>query len=317
MPDQPVNKPGESSNAGMLRMFADGEASATEQARMQAMLDGGDVAAAGLRRQVDGERQLRAAVGRVMNADLAPASLRSQIERSMAQVSGESPVVGRIEPSAASRIDRRRTPTWWLFASPQRANLVAVAAVLAMIAGAVLFGIFGRSIDDVPIQRVDVVGNAATYVDGEHTQCTTSPEHITREAAWPTEQEAVLGLTALLGVPTQVFDLSSLDYKFLGAGPCQVPLESEPSGHLIYRKMIDGRPGPMVSVFVAPVRGCCKGICSGLAPKQWVAAAASSCKRRVLYSTDGRLVYFLVCCDEGDLPAVAQVISEAPVLGSR
>jgi hypothetical protein len=317
MPDHPVNQPGHSHDANVLRLFADGEAGTADRVHVQAMLDAGDGRAAQLSKQIECELQLRAAVARVMKADFAPHSLRSQVERSMAEVVDESPVLSRIEPAAVTRAERRRAPTWWLFASPQRANFVAVAAVLAMIAGAVLFGIFGRSIDDVPVQRVDVVGNAATYVDGEHTQCTTSPEYISKEATWPTAQEAVLGLTALLGVPTQVFDLSSLGYKFLGAGPCQVPLESEPSGHLIYRKMIDGRPGPMVSVFVAPVRGCCKGICSGLAPRQWVAAAAASCKRRVLYSTDGRLVFFLVCCDEGDLPAVAQAISQAPVSGSR
>ena len=72
----------------------------------------------------------------------------------------------------------------------------------------------------------------------------------------------------------------------------------------------------MVSIFISPNRGQCGAACRG--PKKWSAAeGGSKCKHKVLYSSDRRVVYFLVCCNERDLDAVAQKISQdlAPTAG--
>jgi hypothetical protein len=268
---------------------------------------------------VEGERNLQHAIGRVMGSVHAPQSLRAQIQLTLANtpsnaanaVSQESPVAGRIESAGAFRAVRTRS-AWRLFDAPQRANILAVAAVLALIVGAVLFGIYGRSIDDVPAQRpVDVVGNVAVFADTEHTECTTDKEHVQQESTWRTLAETEVGMTELLATRVRAFNLADLGYEFVGAGRCDAPLDKQPSGHMIYRKIVNGVPGPMVSIFVAPVRGCCKSVCANLLPGEWQAAKAASCKRRVLYSTDGKLLYFLVCCDERDLAGVGRAITAA------
>lgn len=305
-------------DAQTLRLLADGELSAADQARVNAVLAGGD---ADPRRRLQNEKGLREAVARNMSAVNVPADLHARIARTLM----ETPVESGADESVIGRIDRhgatakRHSRSWLMraFTSQQRASYAAVAAVLALIAGAVLFGIYGRTIDDVPVQRgVDVVGNVAQYIDKEHGECTTSLEHIQKQSTFHTLSDAEVGLTEALGAPVQAFDLSALGYDFVGAGQCEVPLDEQPSGHLMYRKTVNGRPGPMVSVFIAPVRGCCKGICSGMQPGDW-AAAKASCKRRVLYSTDGKLVYFLVCCDDRDLPAVGRAITLAQASGVR
>lgn len=296
----------------MLRLSADGELNPADQANVKQALVGKN---ASLGRMIENEKKLRDAVARSMGPAHAPESLHAQIMRTMAETpvdaSESREVIGRIDRDGATVIGERRSWLLRVFSSPQRASFAAVAAVLALVAGAVLFGIYGRSIDDVPVQQgVDVVGNVAQYIDKEHGECTTSLEHVQKQSTFQTLKEAEVGLTEALGAPVQAFDLSDLGYEFVGAGQCNVPLGEQPSGHLMYRKSVNGNPGPMVSVFVAPVRGCCKGICSGLQPGDW-AAAKASCKRRVLYSTNGKLVYFLVCCDDRDLPAVGRAITLA------
>lgn len=319
MPGSPHSNP----DARLLRLAVDGELSDADRQRAQALLHGNGPESEAARQLAQDERRLQEAVGRVMASATAPAALRSQVEELLAAAPADAidvqqeAIAGRIERGGVATSPRQLSLLERLFSSPKRANFAAVAAVLALIAGAVLFGIYGRTIDDVPVrQPVDVVGNAALYVDGEHTECTTSIAHIQEESVWHTRSEAELGMTELLGAPVRAFDLSSLGYEFVGAGRCDVPLERQPSGHLIYRKMTNGRSGPMASVFMAPVRGCCKSICADLRPGEW-RIAKSPGKRRVVYSTDGRLVYFLVCCDERDQPRIGEAISLAPAADSR
>jgi hypothetical protein len=61
---------------------------------------------------------------------------------------------------------------------------------------------------------------------------------------------------------------------------------------------------------MAPTTGCCKKMCSKLRAREWQNASESTrCTHRVLYSTDRKLIYFLVCCDENDLEPVARLIA--------
>ena len=312
-------------DARLLRLVVDNELSVPEQERARAILQGSGPQADVARRLVQDERRMQEAVGRVMSSPRAPVALRANVTQMLATTTESSLQESDIEAEVAGRIARggvatsaRRSPSLArLLAAPHHANIAAVAAVLALITGAVLFGIFGRTIDDVPVPRTgDVVAGVAQYVDDEHSQCTASREHILRESIWQTRREAEIGMSELLGAPVIAFDLSALGYEFVGAGGSHVPVESQPSGHLIYRKQVNGRPGPMASVFMAPVRGGCRSICANLQPGEWQIAKAS-CKRRVLYSTDSRLVYFLVCCDERDQGAISEAVTLAQAVDRR
>jgi anti-sigma factor RsiW len=307
----------------LLRLEADGEISDAQRASLESMLATNELLATTCRRHIAAEQRLRSAVARVAGSTTSPVAVRSAVLQAVTEAA-RAPAPPAPPVQVLARIDRSgvtaasQTGSWWSrpFAAPHRANFAAVAAVLALITGAVLFGIFGRTIDDVPapvVSASDVVSRAAEYADGEHGECTVDVERLHNRAAYASAADAEALLTEALGTPVRVFDLSARGYEFIGAGRCAVPLEKQPSGHLIYRKSINGQPGPMVSIFVAPARGCCKGICSGMRPREWMSAlaASSSCRHKVLYSTDGALVYFLVCCDDGDVEAVAQTISRA------
>jgi hypothetical protein len=188
---------------------------------------------------------------------------------------------------------------------PDRANFLAVAATVALVAGAVLYGIFGRSIDEVP--PLDIVSAAAIYAGEEHGICRNE------RATYQTESEAAAGLTEWIGAPVTVFDLSDLGYSFVGGAHCEMPVPAR-SAHLTYRKRPvppDNRR-PMISVYVVSKKATCgSDLCCDLQPGQWCSnlKAAAACRRTVLRATDGRVVYFLVCCDERDLDAVKNKIA--------
>ena len=172
MPEHSAPMPDPDLDARQIRLLADDELSAEETALAQASLAGRDDAAAARRAQLVAERQLHEAVHRVMSVDKAPEFLRAQIEQAFTQSRNAlealnedaAAIAGRIDSGSVVSTSRRESWMARMFASPQRASVLAVAAVLALILGAVLFGIYGRTIDDVPVLHgVDVVGNVAQY----------------------------------------------------------------------------------------------------------------------------------------------------------
>ncbi len=322
----------------LLRMLADDELTGDDLLRAQQLAQGENEQSHVSRRILEGERNLKHAVGKLMGSPHAPQSLRAQVVRiletsgalegaSSANASSEA-VAGRIgldDQRDSAGIEHanvvRRSPFTSLFASPQRANFAAVAAVLALIVGAVLFGIYGRTIDDVPVQpAVDVAGNVAIYADAEHDQSTKKKSFIGKgKDVWSSVPDAEVHISELLGETFRVFDLTSLGYTFVAATPTNAPLNEQPSARLTYRKSldVDSSVGALVSILVAPFRGCCTTICAGMHAGEWRVADIKACKRRVVYSTDSRLLYFLVCCDERDQADIAQMISRIAAATGR
>ncbi len=306
----------------LLREYADGELVADRAAAVSDRLQAEDAAGQAGRAQVLMERRLREHVRRVMAGSAAPQQLRDCVAQ---VINADAVVVGsNTEPIARIGYDgirsarsAGRTSIWrTMFAAPQRANALAIAAVLALISGVVLYSIFAPTIDEARSRgpsASDLVADAAEYADGEHGECTVNAERLQRKADWLTKDQATTNLSDLLHTPVDVVDLSSLGYQFVGAGRSSLPLERVPSGHLIYRKSRpNGQTAGMVSIFVAPATGCCKKMCEKLKPREWRSASDSArLTHRVLYSTDRTLMYFLVCCDENDLEPVARIIAQA------
>jgi hypothetical protein len=308
----------------LLREYADGELTDERSEALSRRLQEDDAAALAGRAAVLNQRRLREHVSRAMTHAAAPQHLRDAVVTMLATGAPESTNDAARDESPVARIDRtgvthmRPASSWrmrTLLAAPQRANLLAIAAVLALISGVVLYGIFAPTIDETRVREPsasDLLVNAAEYADGVHGECTVNAERLQNKAEWRSEAQAESNLTEFLHTPVQVINLSSLGYDFVGAGRSGLPFERVPSGHLIYRKSLpNGKTAGMVSVFVAPTTGCCKKMCAKLKPREWTSSESSRCTHRVLCSTDRKLIYFLVCCDERDLEPVAGLIARA------
>jgi anti-sigma factor RsiW len=268
--------------------------------------------------------ELRAAIEREIKFEFA---LRERVKLVMGQPAAAPPELGsRIRGAMAAAADVDNGPiradhAWRLWPArlgPDRMNVFAVAATLALIAGAVLFGIFGRTIDDVPpAATVDLASELATFAGAAHDTCAASVDCREQRAQFMALDQAEAMLSNSLNAPVHVADLEPLGYKFVGAGlagPCPQPVDAT-FGHIMYQKpAAAGSPSPMVSVFVLPGKmKCGTKVCEGTPCGKWVVAAEpnSRCKHKVMRSTDGRLVYLLVCCDNGDVEPVAKTLVSA------
>jgi anti-sigma factor RsiW len=287
----------------MIRAYVDGELSSDEAAALEERAAADPDVALRLRF----EQGMRERVRRVMTECSTPDDLAGTVRDAIA--ADEEPI--------AIETERRS----WL-AGPQRANVFAVAATLAVVAGAVLFGIFGRQIDTFrPNGPGGEITEIASFVADEHQRCAGRQESRDRKATWVVADEARARLGRHLGTDVEVFDLSALGYRFVGAGACHLPGRAT-SGHMIYTRSEpapDGCPESMVSVFVVPsTTPVDADLLLTLAPWEWTRAGeAPECSRRVGLSNDGTCLYYLVCCNEGDLGAVAELISQAGRSGGR
>jgi anti-sigma factor RsiW len=297
----------------MIRLYCDGELSPEQAADFEKQIEADPSLRHMVNIQIDGERRLRSCICSAIESHCpcAPKDLDLRIKVLFSQVTefGESDdqgnvgeaneaVVAQIGPSG------RRTSGSRL---PQRANIFAIAATLALIAGAVLFGIFGRTIDETGSLPVDLVTRAAISASERHDSIATDAK--AQAQCTSLASEAVSHLTQWLGVPVQVFDLTEVGYEFVGADHCEITLPDR-TGHLVYRSTRHGVRTPMVSIFIVPYNGKCGGICTNLEVSKWACASKGKCRHNVLYSTDKKLVYFLVCCNENDLEMLTQRISQ-------
>lgn len=208
-----------------------------------------------------------------------------------------------------SRSGKARSSAPW-FVGPPRANIFAVAATLAVIAGAVLFGIFGRPIDSIRSARVEPVTEIAQFVSTEHRRCASDPDARGRKTKWTDPSACAAGLRDLLGVDVPIFEVES--YRFVGAGPCHVPGEPV-SAHLVYVRNDsggDGHPSVMLSLFVVPNHGqFARDVTGGGRKWAWSNIGdRPECPKTVACCDDGRLIYFLVCCNDFEVPALADEI---------
>jgi hypothetical protein len=315
-------------DATLIRQYADGELTPDEAAAFEQRLQSDP----DLRAAVEFERTLRTRVAAVMQTDApaAPADLADRIHAALAGADSTQaadapdapdatparpetgPVAGRIGPgappaAAAAAHDRgtggSRRP---------RANIFMIAATLVLVAGAILIGIFGPSIDQLP-PAGDLVVDAADWVSSEHGRCTTDTDVVDTKLSWHDPAEARRQLAAHLQVSEVSIPLAleEIGYEFVGAGRCMLPAGGLKSGHMLFERSANPPAGPaMLSLFVVPDVGQYnRGLRLGMIPGRWYTTdGGPKCARMIRRTTDGAVVYFLVCCDEGDLGVAEQTI---------
>jgi len=289
-----------------VRRFVDGELAPQERAELEA---------AGrmpeLQRQAQFEQKLRERVSAVMSdTPDTPADLADRIRQ------------GLRAGAAAADTDPADTPIARLgspnaeptIAAPHRqpfvrANRYAIAASILLVASAVLVGIFGKPIDRWFQPSAAGAAEVSEYVTQEHDRLVRSETARENKIDFINPETARHMLSDKLGLKDKlvtVFDLESagLNYQFVGGGMCAVS-HCEGSAHLIYRRT--GERGPaMASVFIGHnydqsfVR---------TKPGNWQKMQLTDrCTHQVFYSTDGSLVYLLVCCDSSDMQPLAEAI---------
>ena len=310
MPDRP--------DPTLIRLCCDGEATPEQAAQLREYMAAHPECCCEIEAQMDCERKLRESIRKVMTREpCAPAALRQCICDLAEQPAGQTAeVVGRIDPAQGER--QRQTALRSFFSNTQSANWIAIVATMMLIGGAVLFGIFGRTIDDVrpSAPTSDLVSEAAVYVDQEHRNAASANYKVLEEkiddGALVVEAEQYL--TQWLQSPVRVFDLGDAGYKLIGAQRGHVPVLLAPSGHLIYKKVAaPGERAPMLSVFMVRDDGqvCHSKLCEDQKSGTWSCLTdrvGGKCKKKVLRGTDGTLIYFVVCCDDKAVDTLAQSI---------
>jgi hypothetical protein len=290
--------------AQSIRMFADAELAPEEAAEIRRSLEADERQ----QRWVEFEQRLRQRVGSVMQeqSPAVPADLAARVRAALAEADAPGPDVATEGP-------RLRFAAW--FAGPRRANVFAVAASLALVAGAVLWGIFGPQIDTGP-QTAGLMPKVASHVAEEHSQTATDPAMRAAATPYGSRASARERLSDhLQNRRVQVPELSAVGYELIGGGPCRLP-GRDLACHLLYKRTADASAmhGPaLVSLHVVidPERGAGRAddftdmpLGGARIEKQ------AGCPNDVFMWSDGSFVYFLVCCDSGDLLNVAREMQE-------
>lgn len=301
----------------IIRQYVDGELDADEAAQVEQLITQNP----SLQAQVKFERALRESVDTSMRATCpaAPADLKSRICQAWADdspaTSGEEshpPVIGRVDGSSSHEATSKSR-----WAIPQRANLLMIAATLVLVTGVVLVSIFAPTIDDLGNpQNLISVSEVAEFISQEHGQCAHNKDHRQTKGHYHSSAEAETALASYMGDRSvTVFDLSQSDvgYQFIGGGECCMP-GGEQSCHLIYARQPRADDNPtrtapyIASVFVEINTG---QFDLDVVPGQmdFVPCHPGS-THQVAVFTRGDLVYFVVCCDMGDLAPITQAITQ-------
>ncbi len=289
--------------ARMIRLYCDGELAAEEAEKLEEQLRR-DAEQQG---RVDFERRLREHVDEAIKSSCGcvPSGLAERIRERLS-------AAGEQEAEAAP--DRFSIAAW--LQGPRRVNTFAVAACLALVAGAVLFGIFGSPIDTWSRpQPADLVAKAIPFVSGEHVRCADSAASRAEKTTFHVASEVGVELTSWLGAPVRAVPLTNslrdVGWSFLGGGYCGVPVKDR-SGHLIFTR--DDLPGGpiMLSVFVLPDDGYAilkNRLNVPIEPGQWHQLAADErFSREVWVFSDGRLIYLMVACRPSEMPEAAAAL---------
>src|SRR5437867_2885333 len=132
MPDQ--------TDSNLIQMFCDGECTPEQCAHVERILADDPEARRRVQRQMEFNGKLRDCL-----CGVTTKASRSAPPELLAKVRG---TLDQANPMAR-RPSQRRSPWAAIFEDPRRGNIFAIAATILLVAGAVLYGIFGRSIDDV------------------------------------------------------------------------------------------------------------------------------------------------------------------------
>jgi anti-sigma factor RsiW len=284
----------EQNDPNLIRQYADGELDPDQAAVLEQRLESDEQ----LRAQLRFEHLLRQRVGEVMRRDSrAPADLAQRVSAALAVAKDDAEpeiIVGRIDSTGAVAGRGKQSRR----IGPAPMSMFAVAAALVLIAGVVLFSIFGQQIG----QDGNLAVETARFVEDVHIRCESDPEILSRVSPWRERDEAEDELTRHLGDgDVSVLDLSSLGYTFYGAGRCRVP-GPVPSGHFFHKRPAGGdRGASMVSLYVVPDHGQYVDQISDFRPGEWFELPAEpGSGDRILGISNGSIIYFLVCpCHPG------------------
>jgi len=288
-----------------IRLFCDGELSLPEAAAIESKLrDHPRANALG-----DFERDLKTRVATILkDGSTPPAGLVDRVREALAargSVADEVDPAGRIGRPSDAPAPRR---AWWQ--APLHANAFAVAASLVLVAGAVLFGIFGQPIDAYRPPAMTDISEVAAAVAAEHMGTREGRPH--RPARFNTPEDAGRGLTDYLGEAGCVYDLSDMGYKFVGGDTCEVP-HCGRGCHLIYRGT--GPKKGVISLHIVPRRDWLQtrgttGLNVLPLPTDKIARDAN-CQMDVLVWNHGDRFYLLSVCNRRDAEAIALRMQEA------
>jgi hypothetical protein len=204
-------------------------------------------------------------------------------------------------------------PTW-------RINYLAVAAVLALVVGAVMFGVLFPQIDTISqttgVEPIEFFAAIGTAVAGEHDRVASNRDTADEKLKLRQQEQMSHQLSQELGSRVTPIDLSELGYTFFGAGKCGGSLPcGGPSGHMLFKRVRnDGTvSGPNISLFFVPEGRLAEYLDEKL-QRRWVDinGLSGKCGHRVLrldYPDTG-LVYFLVTCDPDELDPAAKLVLE-------
>lgn len=214
--DNPIDEAALSAGAA-LRAAADGELSLARASDLGADFDRAA--------RIAFERGLRAAVGRTMSGDGAPADLRGRIEAALrAERAGVAVVaVGRSAPERAGAVAG--------VIGALRAN----SKIAALLALALALGVYmmWRMTQPTAAERL-AMDLMAGLVQAEGERHVAFGSSFERLVAFKGEDAARTGMEQVLGVPVAVRDLSALGYEVAGLGHCSMGWTGR-SGQLLYR----------------------------------------------------------------------------------
>jgi anti-sigma factor RsiW len=285
----------EPNDSNLIRKYVDGELEPEHAADVEQRLRSD----AQFRARVHFEHLLRQRIDAVMRREAAvPPGLAERIKAALTEAATDSSaevVVGRVDSSGAVAGRGKRSRR----IGPAPMSVFAVAAALVLIAGVILFSIFGQQIG----QNGNLAIETARFVEDVHIRCESDPETLARVSPWRVRGDAEDELTRHLGDgPVSVLDLSALGYEFYGAGRCRVP-GPVPSGHFFHKRPAEDNGGEslMVSLYVVPDRGQYDDQIDNYQPRTWFELPAEpGSSDRVFGISNGSLVYFLVCpCHPG------------------
>ena len=262
-----------------LTAFADGELDAAGNLAVLRHVAAHPEALAAVQEQ----QQLRLVARRAVRGGTPPVGddLRRRIEAMAASPAGPTEPLRLTAPLRSRR-------TW----GASTGWLAAAAAVALLLSG----GVIGRMTGDRPAVNVQptpgglIPASLARSVTFTHVDCSRMPADAHAASVVEIKPDLVAPLELDLHRDAPYPDLSSIGYRFVGAGPCAHPVED--AVHLLYRSTDPGVQNTL-SVFVRPYRADDE-TAPKMEPGRLYEVAGQSDPHPLLAWRTGRLVYFLV-----------------------
>ncbi len=220
----------------LMRRAADGELSATDQARFDDLLAGDPSIA----HQVAFEQRLRESTGRTMADVAVPMGLADRV---LAAIQADEDLGASLEEIA----EQTRRPSFW-----SRTSIRSAAAAVFVLGLSAALIYQATRLSSVPLDPGQMAyrQQLAGFLTGQHDRfCDDIAKDALKTLMSDSASFEAL-MTSSFGHPVDVPESPAKEVRFAGGGPCHVPGDG-PSGHGVYRADF----GPEISVFVKPDNG--------------------------------------------------------------